>query len=439
MLGLLAASSPAPVAGWATAGNGYATHDWIVDRALDILDAAGRRPAWFDRDLALPYTDDPDTIERVADPSRGWEHVYYDMTVHGGAIQRISEHYTAALDALAAGDTSAATVNVALLSHFLSDIAQPYHTARAGFGDPQHVPYESAVKSRTRTRDSAQEWTDASQSLSTIVNIRKAAAATASYSRARFADLDQAFGATGDIDDPTVSRVTGQVLKRAARDLASVIWSLDQGIGRSPDIASFGANMRWVGVRRGDHDEVVRADVKDVEGNGIGGVEIQISWPLANGSRKSYRTWTDATGHAERTIAVGKLPMLRRQDVPIVATVNSATVTRNRWFIPSPKLGDGRSGFKTVVDDATPKVGQTIRVTSLARDTSGQPVQGLLVTWTWDLGSRTERTSAITNARGKAYAYLRITSSLPSGPVKIKAHVQAYGRNRYASATFDRH
>ena len=147
MLGLLAASSPPPVAGWATAGNGYATHDWIVDKALEILDAAGQRPAWFDRDLALPYTDDPDTIEREADPSRGWEHVYYNVTIHGGAVQRISEHYTAALDALAAGDTAAATVNVALLSHFLSDISQPFHTARAGFG-------KSSCTCRTSPRSS---------------------------------------------------------------------------------------------------------------------------------------------------------------------------------------------------------------------------------------------------------------------------------------------
>jgi hypothetical protein len=101
MVVLLVGPAPPPVSGWGNggnAGNGYGTHDWVVDQALDILDAAGRRPAWFDRALALPYTDDPDTIERAQDSSRGWEHVYYDMTVHGGAVQRISEHYTAALE-----------------------------------------------------------------------------------------------------------------------------------------------------------------------------------------------------------------------------------------------------------------------------------------------------------------------------------------------------
>ena len=144
--------TPGPVSAWANAGDGYATHDWVVDKALDILDHAGKRPDWFDRDLALPYTDDPDTVERAEDPSRGWEHVYYDNERHGGAVQRVAEHYTAALEALAAGDTSAATINVALLSHFLADIGQPYHTARAGLGQSSmHQAYESAVKARTRT------------------------------------------------------------------------------------------------------------------------------------------------------------------------------------------------------------------------------------------------------------------------------------------------
>ncbi len=439
IVAMFAAATPPPVSGWSTAGDGYATHDWIVDKALEILDAAGQRPAWFDRDLALPYTDDPDSIERKADPSRGWEHVYYTGTIHGGAVQRISEHYTAALDALAMGDAAAATINVALLSHFLADISQPFHTARAGLGKSKlHRAYESAVKARTLTVESAPDWADATQAVTAVVDIRKTAAATAAYSRARFADLYRVWKATGNIDDPIVTQLTGQVLKRAARDLANVIWSLDQGTGRSPDMASFSARVRWVGARRGAHRQVVLATVKDADGNGIGGAEVQISWPLPDGTRKLYRTWTDKTGLAVRTITVGKLPMLRRQDVPIVAIVNGTTLERDRWFIPSPKLDAGRAGFKTVISDATPDVGETIRVTSRARDASGRPVPGLLVTWTWDLGDTTVRTRGITNASGRAYSDRLIDSNLTSGTVSIKAHVQSYSRNRYSYTTFNR-
>lgn len=432
-------ATPASVSAWANADDGYATHDWVVDKALDILDHAGKRPAWFDRDLALPYTDDPDTVERVEDSSRGWEHVYYDNQKHGGAVQRVSEHYTAALDALAAGDTQAATINVALLSHFLSDMGQPYHTARAGLGQSSlHLAYETAVKARTRTPDASPGWSDATVAVATISNIRKTAARTASYSRARYADLHAAFKASGSVDNPTVNRITGEVLRRVASDLANVIWSLDQGKGRSPDLAALSAKLRWIGVRNGDPGEQVLAEVRDASGAGIGGAEVAFSWPLRDGTRKLLRTWTNSDGHAELTFSVGTLPMLRRQDVPIVATVNGKSTTRNRWFIPSPKLADGRAGFKTAVNDATPDVGQTIRVTSLARDTSGRPVPGLLVTWTWDLGSTSVRTSAITNSYGRAYSYRKITSSMTSGTVTITARVQSYSVNRSSSTSFNR-
>ena len=424
---------------WATAGDGYATHDWVVDKALEILDHAGTRPDWFDRDLALPYTDDPDSIERVEDPARGWEHVYYDNERHGGAVQRVSEHYTAALEALATGDTRAATINVALLSHFLSDIGQPYHTARAGLRQSSmHSAYESAVKARTRTPAAAPGWSNATVAVSRISNVRKTAAQTAAYSRARFADLHAAFSATGSVDNPTVNRITGEVLRRVASDLANVIWSLDQGTGRSPDLAAFSAKLRWIGVRNADPAERVIADVRDATGAGIGGAEVAFTWPRADGTRKLYRTWTNRDGHAELTFPVGKLPMLRRQDVPIVAIVNAARTTRDRWFIPSPKLADGRAGFKTVVNDPTPDIGQTIKVTSLARDTGGRPVRGLLVTWTWDLGATSVRTSAITNAEGRAYSYRTITSSITSGTVAITARVQSYSRNRSSYTSFNR-
>jgi len=67
-----------------------------------------------------------------------------------------------------------------------------------------------------------------------------------------------------------------------------------------------------------------------------------------------------------------------------------------------------------------------------------EAVAGLQVTWTWDLGRTTARTSGITNAFGKAYSTRLITSSLTSGTVSIKAHVQAYSLNRYAYTSFNR-
>ena len=42
---LAALVAPAPVAGWANAGDGYSTHDWVIDQAVKVLDG---KAGWFD-------------------------------------------------------------------------------------------------------------------------------------------------------------------------------------------------------------------------------------------------------------------------------------------------------------------------------------------------------------------------------------------------------
>src|SRR3954469_13613870 len=91
-----------PSSAWTNgAGDGYETHDWIIDQALHVLD--GRVDAWFDRLTALHASDDPDHIEPALDPSRGIEHMYREAGRRGGAIHRIAEHYAAAVRLYRAG------------------------------------------------------------------------------------------------------------------------------------------------------------------------------------------------------------------------------------------------------------------------------------------------------------------------------------------------
>jgi hypothetical protein len=439
-MSVLWGASAAPAAAWGDSAAGYGTHDWIVDQALAILDHAGKRPAWFDRDLALAHTDDPDTLEMEADHSRDVEHVYRDTAKRGGAVQRIADHYGAALDALDAEDWDEATYQVAMLSHFLADISQPWHSAAAGLTKTSsHYYYELAVQRKTTSPTAAAGWADRTQAVSLISNIRRTAAAEAAYSRARFAALYDAWiGSDGSITNATVSRLTGEVLRRAARDLANVIWSIDQGRGRAPDVASLTTKLKWVGVKNGEPYQALYTWAKDAAGNGIEGLQVNVSWPNADGSRTAYRTWTDAAGYVKLTLATPKLPLLRRQDVPVTVSENGITTRRTPWFIPSPRLASGAAGFKTVVNDSTPDAGQTVRITSLARDTAGRPVKGLLVTWTLDYGSRTIRATGITNEHGKAYAWRTITSATTSRTVKITAHVQSASSNRYSYASFNK-
>ena len=94
---LLAFAGSVPLVGaWANGpnnGNGYGTHDWILDQALRVLDDNGIGHGWVNRSIALEATDDPDKVEVAADPSRKIEHTYTATGRRGGAIHRITEHY----------------------------------------------------------------------------------------------------------------------------------------------------------------------------------------------------------------------------------------------------------------------------------------------------------------------------------------------------------
>jgi hypothetical protein len=57
--------------------------------------------------------------------------------------------------------------------------------------------------------------------------------------------------------------------------------------------------------------------------------------------------------------------------------------TASTWFTTSRKLAAGTAGFKTAVSDATLYPGETVRVATRARTTSGRGVPNLKVSWTF--------------------------------------------------------
>ena len=144
------AGSIAPVAGWSNRGDGYGTHDWILDQALRLLDERGIGHAWVDRTIALEATDDPDTVEVEADPARKIEHTYTATGRRGGAIHRITEHYAKLLRAYDANDDDEASYQLGMLAHFWGDLSMPYHTAQAAQeADAEH----HAVRARRQRPD----------------------------------------------------------------------------------------------------------------------------------------------------------------------------------------------------------------------------------------------------------------------------------------------
>jgi hypothetical protein len=438
----------APALGWANGGgDDYGTHDWIVDQALKVLD--GRADDWFDARTARLASDDPDTVE-VRDPAE-IGHVYRDSGKRGGAVSRIADEYDLAqaayqqgMAARAVGDAStehdafqAASYHIGLLSHFVGDISQPFHTGLESSGNQSlHTGYERLVSGSQRSASDRPEWQSTRRTVSAIVDVRPFAAATAAYSRTFYTELFHLLKRDGLKMTARVSAITGHVLRRAANDLADMIWSISRGVGAQPEVGSIKMSVKWTGVRSGTTNTVyVRAH--DTAGKPIEGLRVVVEWPTATGTHIEY-LYTDATGYQQRIYGAGTSPKLVLRPVVATATVRGVVTTATKSWTISPRLATGRAGFKTVVSDATPDVGQTVRVTSVARNAKGRGIPNLLVTWTWDFGSFKVKTKAYTDSSGRASSTQPITDATTTAWVTVTARTQSGSTNRSSSVTFRR-
>jgi len=446
LVALVVAGFPAPVLGWRNGPvDGYGSHDWIVDAAVAVLD--GRADAWFDPAVARLASDDPDSIE---DRGTRQEHTYRSGG-RGGAIARIAYEYDVAMAAYqegmigrAAGDAETATKaftkashHIGLLAHFIGDISQPFHTAMEGSGlATLHEEYEVLINAQQRSADSKPEWRSERRTVGEITNIRRTALATAAYSRAWFGDVYAVLTTDGSMLTPELDAITGLLMQRAAEDLADIIWSISHEVGSAPPVGSIDLSVRWSGVRAwGDNTVYVRA--LDERGRPIEGLGIVVLWPTSTGTRAEY-LYTDATGYQSRTGSVGSGPRLVLRPVVARATVRESTVEARRSWILSPRLAAGSAGFKTLVSDATVVPGQTVRVTSVARDARGRDIPNLLVTWTWDMGGTVVRMRGYTNANGRASASQLITTATTMSTIRVTARTESGSVGRTSSTSLRR-
>ncbi len=423
--------APLPAFGWANNGDDYGTHDWVVDQAVKVLD--GRVDSWFNAGLARLHSDDPDVLR---DRSLN-EHVYRAEGRVGGGVDRIAYHYDLAFAAYQDRDYREASIQIGLMGHYVGDLAEPYHTHMDGIplGNEAH-DYEQIVAPLHRSANDTPAWSSSRRSVSEIDNVRETAAGTAAYSRGFFHELrnelkERNFNSLTN----RASEITGLVFKRAANDLADMIWSISRGVGRQPAIGKIEMDIRWTGVAAGDNNLVgIRA--LDVHGQPIEGLLVFLEWPEPDGKRIE-RMYTLPDGRAKRYDGVGSTPKLVLR--PVVATAEirgNETVVRSGWTI-SPRLATGSAGFKTTVNDATVVAGQSVTAKSTARDANGNPVPNLLVTFTWDVGGSTIRTQDYTNDNGRATSTRTITSGM-ANEIVINADTQAGSTNRSYSVTVRR-
>ena len=423
-------TSASPTVAWNNGGNdpGYGTHDWVIDAALKVLD--GRVDGWFNAGVARLASDDPDNVGATGEN----DHVYRDTGIRGGAIHRVAEHYSAAEGHYRAGRYTDASREIGLMSHYLSDIMMPWHSHYDGIGAAGHLAYEQLVGARQGSASASPEWVSGRRTVSTLTNARTTAIKAAAYSRSFFTELHAEFVKDTTTLNARVRDITKLLMVRTANDLADMIWSISQGKGVPPKVAKLATSVKWPYAKQNEPWQGVYVTATDAAGKPIEGLRVQLTLPIPYGSTTKVLVWTDQNGWAKWAGGIGTSPYWQKRTVTASATTNGSTVTGTTSFVTSPPWGT----FRTTINEPRPVAGESVTVTSTAIDSSGKPMKGLNVTWTWDYGSTTIKTSALTDSSGVARSSRVVTTSTTFNAVNVTAHAISASSNRKVTVSFQR-
>jgi hypothetical protein len=222
---LVALLLPAAAPAWSNGGaygNGFGTHDWVLQEA-DRL-AAGQGAGWVRLRVALPHTDDPDMVYHDF-----YYHVYdvWGVSHYGDAPKKVMEYYGKALAARKAGNSAAAGKYAGIMAHYYADICCPLHTDQSTAEDRMHSRYEDRVETLTDTAGENRGWVsyDGFRATRDVVAFSKS---TAAASHRHYSALVKHFNSAGM--DSTVMSITRKRLNRAANGLADLLVSIKKSV-----------------------------------------------------------------------------------------------------------------------------------------------------------------------------------------------------------------
>ena len=259
-----------------------------------------------------------------------------------------------------------ASVEIGLMSHFITDVLQPFHAAYAGLDDPHnyHHAYEMLVgNGMWRGKDWRPEWQPTSRSVSAISNSRTVAISAAAYSRSLFPSLMSHLEANrGASLDDREKDITRAVFRRAAQDLANLIWSIDQQVGDAPMATlSLTVTHRYAGGR-----VAVTTKATAPSGKAIEGLVLEITAPKAGGGTVTRSRATGPDGTAVNWFdAVGSY--YNKQPLTVKAISLGTTILQKTWYMRTPSL----ASFSLRMADYSLAKGQTARAAAVAKDGSG--------------------------------------------------------------------
>ena len=215
---------PGAAFGWANGPDGpdsFGSHDWILQEGNRL--AAQQDAAWVDLAVALPRTDDPDSVFHDF-----YYHVY-DVSgdPYGDAPKKVMEYYGKALAARKAGKIAEASKWVGVMAHYYADICCPLHTDQIDAEDAMHSEYESDVDDYTDAAGENRDWVTY-DGFTATKDVSGYAKSTAAAANKQYSALVEGYSAAGM--SAAVVAITARSMNRAANGLADLIVSLKKGI-----------------------------------------------------------------------------------------------------------------------------------------------------------------------------------------------------------------
>jgi hypothetical protein len=417
--------------GDAADGDRYGTHDWLLDEAIRV---AGVDGSWVDVRTALLATDDPDNeTDRAA-------HSFRENGLYGGAPQKVADLYYQAVTAYAAGDIEGASRSLGLMSHYYTDILNPFHSTDASRPwSAVHGPYEHAVSIENNRPGKNRAWIAPAARVA-LADVRARTVAAAHFSRAKFPALIGALKSMHEIDlgQPIVSAITRQVMSRAVNDLADIVSGVPsaRGLAKAPATVKLTVSRRYVtpGLMI-----CAFAECKDAAGKPIEGASVAFTWPGPAGSVITTLAYTGPSGVAHNWQRLIGTPYHVRSIVQAVASSSGSAVTKSTWFVKSVTLKAGSAGLRAKVSDTTPARESTVTARAIVRDRSGHAVVSLPVTFVWKFKTSTVTRTVMTDSSGVARVSLNIGACARGYRAWVTVKTTSAGHPRSAKTSFAPH
>ena len=225
---------PASVLAWSngpSGADGFGTHDWVLKEANRL--AAKKSAGWVRLKVALPKTDDPDTVFHDT-----YYHVYDVWGSHyGNAPKKVALYYGKALAARKAGQWRTASKYVGLMAHYYADICNPLHTDQSDAEDAIHSAYEQDAQDFTDAPGENRAWVRFNGYTPTK-NVVAYTRSTATASHKQYGALVRGYVSAGM--SAGVTSITAKSLNRAANGLADLIISIKRKVNGGTTASSGG-------------------------------------------------------------------------------------------------------------------------------------------------------------------------------------------------------